>query len=198
MLPHFPKAHKEMSELRNAQIFDAMWSASPILSEMRVRPQREGTSSSFEDEGGRVRAVEYQQRSVSTQHRLVEGRGMTMGKFLETARQPGRELGKLMILDVFQVTKKAVQEVGNVMDAGGRELTFDLLLDGWERIQIDFGPDGKPHLPSIVVGSEAYAELQRKIPEWEKDPRFRARLEEIMRRKREDFCEREACRRLVD
>jgi hypothetical protein len=55
-----------------------------------------------------------------------------------------------------------------------------------------------PIWPTMTLGSEAYAKFQRQIPEWMNNPNFHERLKSIVERKREDFYEREARRRLVD
>jgi hypothetical protein len=47
MLPHFPKAYKEMRDLFYSQVFDAMHVAAPMLLQIPIRPQREGREGSF-------------------------------------------------------------------------------------------------------------------------------------------------------
>jgi hypothetical protein len=93
MLPYFPKSHKEMCEIFNAQIFDAMFSVSPILSQIGVRAQREGRKSSFQDEQGNVRQIDYKLISVPIERKLDEARGMSMDNFLAVAREGGIGMG---------------------------------------------------------------------------------------------------------
>jgi len=50
-----------MTELRNDEMFNGMYSLSPILSQIPTRPQREGQSSSFQDEKGTMGQIEYKQ-----------------------------------------------------------------------------------------------------------------------------------------
>jgi hypothetical protein len=187
-----------MIELRNAQMFDALFSVSPMLSQIPIRAQREGNESSFQDEQGKIRKIDYEHKSVTIQRKTEDARGMTFEKFVEAAREPGTGMGKEMMRTVFQMLDKTTKETGNVVNAGGKPITLDLFLDLLEKIQIDFTPDGNPIWPSLHVGSEMHAQFQRLFPEWLKDPVFNSRMEKIVVRKRQEFYEREAHRRLVD
>src|SRR5262245_54421665 len=76
MLPHFPKAYKAMRDLYHEQMFEGLFSVSPILPQIAMRSQREGQEGSFQDEQGRIRQIEYHQRSVTIEQEFEEGRGM--------------------------------------------------------------------------------------------------------------------------
>lgn len=78
------------------------------------------------------------------------------------------------------------------------ELKFEDLLAVWERMELDFGSDGKPLWPTIVLQPAAHAEVVEKMKHWHEDPAFRKKWEELIERKRKEFDAREACRRLVD
>jgi len=198
MLPHFPKAHKEMTELRNKQMFDALFSVSPILSQIPSRPQREGRSSSFQDEQGKIKEIDYKLISVPIQRKLEDARGMTLQEFVETAREPGTGVGKEMMRGLFEMLDKVTQETGNVVNCGGKPIDSTSFLDLLDKVQIDFTPEGIPHWPSFCSGSTMQAQLQEQFPKWLVDPAFQTRLAKIVERKREEFFERETCRRLVD
>jgi len=187
-----------MIELRNAQMFDALFSVSPVLTQIPIRAQREGKKSSFQDEQGKIRKIDYQRKSVTIQRKTEDARGMTLEQFIETAREPGTGMGKEMMRTLFQVLDTATKETGNVVNAGGKPISIDLFLDLLEKIQIDFTPDGNPIWPSFHAGSEMHAQFQRLFPEWLKDPEFNSRMEKMVVRKRQEFYEREAHRRLVD
>ncbi|MGH7982554.1 MAG: hypothetical protein ACREFF_05340 [Candidatus Udaeobacter sp.] len=198
MLPHFPNAYKEMRELFNAQMFDAMHTAAPMLLQIPVRPQREGRESSFQDEGGKVRVIDFQRQTAAVEIKTENARGMTLEEFVSAARKPGTELGTKIALDIYSTIGAATEEVGNVINARGGPFTFDLLLACIEKVQLDFLPDGRPRFPELHLGAAAYTDVQRQLPEWNRDPECRKRFEEVLRRKREEFLERETRRRLAD
>jgi hypothetical protein len=78
------------------------------------------------------------------------------------------------------------------------ELKFDDMLVVWEKMELSFGPDGKPLWPTLVLHPTAHAEVLAKMQQWHEDPACRKKWEQLIERKRKEFDEREACRRLVD
>jgi len=197
MLPHFPKAARAMQDIFHSQVFDGLHEAAPMLLKIPIRPQREGHEGSFQDESGEVHDIEFQRQQAVFNIKTEEARGLTPKAFVEAARQPGRELGMKIAKDLYASVGAAAEAVGNVVKADG-EFTFDLLLDCLRTVKLDFLPDGKARFPELHLGPAAFAEVQRKLPEWNSNPECRARFDELMRRKKEEFLEREACRRLVD
>src|SRR5712691_2531226 len=75
MLPHLPKAYKEMCDLFYSQVFDAMHTAAPMLLQIPIRPQREGREGSFQDESGRVRAIDFQRQAAAVEINTENARG---------------------------------------------------------------------------------------------------------------------------
>lgn len=187
-----------MRELYFSQVFDAMHAAAPMLLQIPIRPQKEGREGSFQDEMGRVRSIDFQRQAASIQINTQDARGLSLSEFVEAARKPGTELGMKITKDIYSMVDAATTEVGNVVNAGGKPFTFDLLIACLEKIHLDFLPDGKARFPELHLGPEAYADFQRQSAEWNNDPNCRERFEALLRRKREEFLEREARRRLVD
>lgn len=198
MLPIFSQSHKQMIEIRDDKFWEGYYSVSPMLSQIGMRPQREGHQSSFQDEQGKIQEINYKKKTVTIQRKLEYARGMTIEEYIETAKEPGIGIGKETMRSIYEMLEKVTKETGNVVNLGDRPLTYDTFLDLLEKIQFDFTPDGTPRWPSLSLGSDAQAHLQRVWPEWIKDPKFHERLTKIMDNKREEFYEREACRRLVD
>jgi hypothetical protein len=92
MLPHFPKTHAFMSEIRDEQMFEGFWSAAPLLREMSVAVLNEGDQLSFTDEQGKLENVEFKYAKVECSHKIEEGRGLSPKEFFERAREPGRRM----------------------------------------------------------------------------------------------------------
>jgi hypothetical protein len=184
-----------MTEIRNEAMFDAIYSVSPLLSQIRSRPQREGKSSSFEDEQGSVQPINYKLISIPVQLKTKEARGLSPTEFIELARAPGIGMGTEMMRRLYEMLEETTKKTGNVVNG---PLTCDLFLDLLEKIQFDFDDDGNPIWPSLQLNSDAHAKFKLQYPEWLKEPKFQERLKLIVDQQRDKFYEREACRRLVD
>jgi hypothetical protein len=198
MLPYFPKTQAFIKELRDEQMFEGFWSASPLLREMPVAVLNEGHEVSFTDEQGENRSVEFIHAKVEFSHKVEEGRGLSPKEFFERSRQPGRAMGEQMMEHFFREMEKVTNETGNVIDGKGQPLEGSSLLDLLDRIEFDFWANGMPKLPSIVASPELAKSLREKLPKWLEQEAFVKRFGEILRKKWEQFCERQASRRLVD
>lgn len=187
-----------MMEVREDKIWEGFYSASPILRKIGFRAQREGKTSSFQTEQGKIEQIDFQKAGAGIEYRPKFAEGMTPDEFVKLHRDPAREMGGKIVGGLYEKLDKITQETGNVVNTGGKPLTHDLFLDLIEKMHIEFDEKGEPRMPSLNAGSEMFAHLQREMPKWHSDPVFQTRWKAIMDRKREDFREREACRRLVD
>jgi hypothetical protein len=116
-------------------------------------------------------------------------------KLLEVARSMGEQQSKRML----ELVNEAATESGNVVNAGGQELTADHLFEMLRKVQMDFDPRTGNPTPGFtwVMHPDMAAKVIPKIKEWEKDPAFNAEHERIMSEKREEWRAREANRKLV-
>lgn len=73
------------------------------------------------------------------------------------------------------------------------------ILEIFRTVEMEFDPKTLQLLPGFqfVMHPETAAKVVPKIQEWEKDPEFKAKHERIMERKREEWRDREARRKLV-
>ena len=95
---------------------------------------------------------------------------------------------------IFETIKEAADEAGNSI-ANGQPLTKETFLELISRIEIDFDQDGKPKMPTLFVPPGFDKSL---LDEWNNDPELTIKHEELMRKKKEEWDAREACRKLVD
>jgi len=94
---------------------------------------------------------------------------------------------------------EAAHSVGNVVKSEGGQIIPDTILELLDKLLIDFDDCGNPQWPTLVSTSlsnhKAIEAAQRQL---EEDPMYRARFEQLIHRKREEYRVRESNRRLVD
>jgi hypothetical protein len=98
---------------------------------------------------------------------------------------------------MLKVVEERTRAVGNEIDGGGRPLSAELILDAWEKVQIDFDSDGGPQWPTIVVHPTQKDRLIAELSRLDFDLELRRRREALLTRKREEWRAREASRILV-
>ena len=105
-----------------------------------------------------------------------------------------KQLGRNIITKLEEITK----ETGNIVDAKGAKLSPDYILQVLEKMQIDFDDDGNPCMPTMFVGQELAKKIQERLPEWETDIEHKRKFDELMKKKKEEWNDRESNRKLVD
>jgi len=90
--------------------------------------------------------------------------------------------------------RESAEEVGNAVNANGAPLTQDFFLSMLERIDMEFGPNGRPTTEFVPSSIEMRATIQQ----WYGDPAFLSRYNAIVNRKRDEWRDRESNRKLVD
>ncbi len=83
------------------------------------------------------------------------------------------------------------------VDAKGRKLDAEMILQALEKIQIEFYPDGRPHELHTIGGLFSEERLKAVEQEFQNNPELPKRYDELMARKKEEWRAREASRKLV-
>jgi len=88
---------------------------------------------------------------------------------------------------------KVTEGTGNVVDAGGQKLSFELIYETLDRIELSIDEDGELVMPSLVMHPDQAEKLQELGP---LTPEQEAMLAELKERKREEALARRRRRRL--
>lgn len=98
------------------------------------------------------------------------------------------EIGGAFVRTMMEVT----EATGNSINAEGRPLSFDMINDAIEMIDISFDERGNPNVPTIVV----HPDMAKKLMAIEPTPEQLQRQAEILQRKKAAFDAQKRTRRL--
>jgi hypothetical protein len=93
----------------------------------------------------------------------------------------------------FDMLSRTCQAAGTVSNAGGKPFSFEMLLEGLEKIDISFDEKGKPELPTLVMGPAVAAQVRALPPI---TPDQQKRLDDLIERKRKEHYARRRDRKL--
>jgi len=197
MLPDFPKIKEKLKEAINRYLQNLV-RQEPFLSQIRVEHHFEGNRMSSGTEDGELDQSEY--KEISGEFSIKKEDIIAKGPmaFIENVYNTAEEIKKQKAKLVFEKLKEVTDKTGNVVNGKGQPFTFDLFIEMLEKIWIDFDDQGKPLLPTVVVSPELGAKLKEKLPEWESNPEYKERFEDLIERKRKEWNDRESNRKLVD
>ncbi len=197
MLPDFPKVKTKFQQIL-ARLIDHLVRQEPLLSQIRRERQFEGNRMTMGPEGARSQQSGYKQMAaelaMERDEVIAKGPAAFLQKVESMAEQLQEQQGGMVLNDLRRIVERA----GTVVDAKGRELTYDLFLEGIEKISMDFGDKGNPHLPTLFVSPEIGLKLKDKLAEWNADPEVQRKFREIIEKKRQEWLDRESDRKLVD
>lgn len=157
----------------------------------------EGKANDFQREDRKVKSIEMKLHSSTVEFSTADGRGMLLEDFDVKASELEEKFGKQLFRQMTSALDEAVDETGNEIKVKKGEFQQSDMLKLLEMREINFDARGNP-TQQIICGHELAEEFENYEEEWAKDEEFQAQIRDIMRRKREEFNEREARRRLVD
>ena len=98
---------------------------------------------------------------------------------------------------IMEQDREISEKAGTSIDAGGKPVSPEMLLDMMSAVQMEFEPDGTPS-QSFVIHPDMFPALKKVSDQIENDPELKRKNTEILERQREAWAARESNRKLVD
>jgi hypothetical protein len=191
MLPEFPRAQEAIQKVWNKLMFVALGFSDPLMSQIPVRPQKEGNRAAWGDS-----PVAYKKKkSVSYKWSPEVGKGIPTDKFFGMPVELGKEMALKQAKDVFTLIEKPTPYTGTIGKDEG-PVNLDLWISKMDSFEINFDERGVPRWPQFFLTEEARAEIVQSMNS--PTPEQVQKLSDLVTKKRKEFDEREARRRLVD
>jgi hypothetical protein len=198
MLPQFPKSRRALDELWLDLASRRRIAHGSMLASIPHKIQREGNASEFQTVQGKSNRIKYRKHTSTVSVNVADGKGLTLEEFCAKASEIGEDMAQQRSGVLVKELDTVIKETGNEVKVSKSEgLQYKHLFELVEKAEVDFDDKGES-FGRWFCGMDFYQDVQKKLPEWEKDPEFQRRLNELNARKRMEFREREARRRLVD
>lgn len=169
----------------------------PVLSQVKRFRQREGSQMRYEQYGG-AEVREGFERIGAEFTVLVSDVPTLVGAKLEAKlEEMAQDLISRSAKAFFRKVGEITEEAGTSIDAGGKPISPELLLDMMSTVQMEFKPDGTP-AQTFVIHPDTLPALKKVSDQIENDPELKRRNAEILERQREAWAARESNRKLVD
>jgi|GEM_PF-5281291 len=98
---------------------------------------------------------------------------------------------------LFNTLNTCVQNTGNVIEAGGASFSRDMVLEMLKKIHLEFDSNGIPHVLDLIVNHKSSKKIIDEMDAAFRDPEFQRKYNDLIQEKLEEFCVREAARKLV-
>lgn len=195
MLPDFPHLKTKLSKFLDARMKSVHNRATPFSRASAVCIQ-EGNCTKMIRADGTEETIEMKHHHTEVRISDEELENLSSEEIQRKFDEAAREMANQMTQTCFESLNKAISEVGNAVRYTGMPTVEDIFRM-YETIDIDFDECGKPELPTLMCGRKMMEHLQALHTQIESDPETNKRFVNLMIRKKEEWRDREASRRLV-
>jgi hypothetical protein len=197
VLPDIVSLKSEIAERLSATFRERVNAYLGAVHEMPRNFIKEGRSPAIIRPDGSRDETKLKQTTAEIEIRTAEVPALTLQDRIDKLDTAAREMASQISRNAFAEINRAVEAVGNVVDSGGKRLSADTYLEVLEKMQLDFGEDGKPRGLTVVVPPALRERAAETIKQLRDDPEYKKRYEDLLAKKRREFNAREAARKLV-
>ena len=197
MLPDFPALKSEIFKIVAANLNHRVQSGDPVLAQIKHFKQNEGTRMSYQQLGGGKVEEGFEKIGAEFSIDLKDVPDLVGDKLDKKLEEIARELIAISARSFFKKMGEITEKAGTSIDAHGKPVSPEMLLQMIGTVQLEFDSDGNP-TQSFVVHPDMIPALKKVAEEIENDPQLKRRHEEILERQREAWSARESNRKLVD
>lgn len=193
MLPDFPEAKKKLEKYFE-RILD---SGSGIHSLIGIRKMVEGDENVMIDSSGVKSKPKRHEVSSTISLRDEEIEKMTFDNLVEVVTKCAYEINRQKLENIIKTIDEITQKCGTAIDCHGKELSPELLIECFESVEVEFNRDGKPKWPTLVAHPETCQKMKQIFDQIESDPNLRKRMDQLVKKKWNEWRDRENYRKLV-
>jgi len=195
MQKRFPKLETEIDDAFVAFVSNSAGQNS-VVGQIRSHRLFEGSGSSIVRENELREETEF--HSFSSELKIdtkviLYGR---LSDLIETFRPLAMQMASEKERMLFEVMRNATEKTGNIVSAEGKPISIEKIFEVLEKIQIEFDQNGQPRMPTMVVGSEIAAQIEKMMDDSTADD-HQKRFDNLIQRKKAEWLAREADRTLV-
>jgi DNA-binding transcriptional regulator of glucitol operon len=197
MLPDLPKLKRDIRKRLDLYLRRQINARHGVFCEAPKHIIQEGDRMRIAREDGTIDESNLEQASAEMSLRAEEIPHMTIKERMAKLDDVADEIVRQQLKHLFQTVKDVCDKTGQSVDARGKTLDADVVLAIIEKMQLDFDDMGHHKEISVVVPPALTEQMKKVLEQIESDPVLRKRYEDIVMRKRIEWRDREASRKLV-
>lgn len=196
MLPDFPKLKDRLAAgyLRFLRTVIASEGPAGKCSQLRMHEGRDGAL--FREDGSREETTP-KRLQVSMSLQVDEFPELTPGKLKAKYEQLGRDMAREQWKMLVGALDRACEASGNAVDAGCEPFSAEMWLEMLDKLDVEFDSNGRMRVPACLINPSMEDRLRTELQRIDTEPGLRRRVRELEARKRREWLDREADRKLV-
>lgn len=197
MLPDLPELKLDLMRLLERYLRGEVYRRMPGLNESPQHQMHEGMRMRVVRGDGTVEENDLMAASAETNIAVAEAAVMSPTERKARLDMMAEDLARQISQHAFGAINRTLEEAGQVVNMGGKPLDAEGILQILDKLVLNFDDQDRPIGMSMVTGPDAHAAAERAFQELESNPEIYARYKELVQRKRMEWRDREASRKLV-
>jgi hypothetical protein len=144
---------------------------------------------------GQIDETELKAASVETTINFAEVPFLSFQDRIAKLDEAAQEMAKQISEHAFAQINEAVERVGNSIN--GQYLSPETFFEVLEKIHLDFDGDGGHSPLTVLIPPSLVQQAKETLEKLHQNPEYKVRYEEIITKKRMEWRDREAARKLV-
>ncbi|GEM_PF-403690 len=196
MLPDLPGLKHDIQRALDRYLSTQVNKRLGFFNEVPKHPVHEGNRLRVVRADGSIDESELEKASAEMSIKLEDIPGLTLEKRLAMLNDQADQIASQISKGLFEGLKRELDKAGQAVDQRGRTLDAEAVFSVLEKIQFEFDETGG-HEIAVVLHPDLAPKMMDVLKQIESDPILRKRYEEIITRKRMEWRDREAARKLV-
>ncbi len=197
MLPDLPSLKRDIQRILDRYLQQQVHARLGVFNESLQHIIHEGNRMRTIRADGSVEESNLKEASAEMSLQLAEIPHLTPNERIAKLNNMADELANQIVKHLFGTLDAVLEKAGQVANQKGKPLSAEAVFEALEKIQLDFDETGKHHKLSIVVPPALFLRAKEVFEQIESDPALKKRYEDILTRKKLEWRDREAARKLV-
>lgn len=198
MLPDYPELKRELRADLNLQLRLILNISAPLASGIRSYVQAEGNSFTYETTEGEIITKKFLRMEAKFEVPGGLSSAQTYEEFMSKATEAAKSIARQSSDVLYSTIEQETTRIGNALDARGKPFHPNMMWDMIEKMELDFDErTEQAKMPTMVMHPDMLKAIASKFREWEADPELQKRRSEVLRKKKEEWRDRESRRKLV-
>jgi hypothetical protein len=197
MLPNYPIISRKITKFCIEKLEEERDFRAYPFSKAKKDLLHEGSRSAIIREDGSIEEFDFKKIEVGFTIDEKEIGTLTINEVLNKMSQMSKEMAKQFVEYFVETIDEAVKKVGNVVNSEGKKITTEKVFEMIEKICIDFDEFGKPEFPTFVGNKSGVESIKNALLEIEKNKELDKKFKDLLERKKRQYLDREANRKLV-
>jgi len=196
MLPDFPVQKKKLAE-NYIKIFQKTLVSESITSRSPHLPINEGIKNSILRENGSYKEESLKRHEAKMEINLELLSSLTPQALMEKYKQLARDMACEQMKTMLNGLNCACDESGQTVNGKGGKFSIELWFQMMNKMELQFDENGNQKEMICLIHPSMEDGVKSELQRVENEPELKRRYEELVSRKRREWCDKEAARKLV-